>query len=602
MENKSKKFNPILLVPIIIAAIACLAITHFVIVQHEQKVVNQTVKSMYPDAKNVGKKISEYDRNLSFESSGLTYYYCLKKEDGKRIIYIMNRDDTARAIYKVDYDTGDIIFPVSNEDVESLKPAEPATDSPDSKSFVSSMCSKNGNYNNEKRRKKLKMAKTFVEKKFEEMRLWAIEHKLVDEFDNEILEILTVKMSDKDVDGIEYCCDTGYQHIGISIKSQKHEYVNEERILLKDETERNNDCRKYRRTRRNKLRYRKARWNNRHNNLICKDGFAPSIRNKRDVHINLFKMYHEVCPITSATFEMGQFDTQLLKAVENGNNVPQGTDYQHGERYGYSTLREAVFARDNYKCVCCRKSAIKSGLILKIHHLGYRIGDRSNRMSNLATVCSNCHTSKNHQKGGKLYDLKPKLKTFKGATFMTMVRYDMFSKLKESAPDIKFNMTYGALTKLKRKDYSIKKSHSNDAYCMGVFHPKHRTDFKCYQKLRRNNRILSKFYDAKYIDLRDGTVKSGKQLSCNRTNRRELRNSNKNERIYRGPKTSKGKTVVRKQHYQYRPYDFVWYKNVKYAVKGVQDKGKRIALQNHLPVSISKIKKSVHVNGWKLVI
>lgn len=34
------------------------------------------------------------------------------------------------------------------------------------------------------------------------MRLWAIEHKLVDEFDNEILEILTVKMSDKDIDGM----------------------------------------------------------------------------------------------------------------------------------------------------------------------------------------------------------------------------------------------------------------------------------------------------------------------------------------------------------------------------------------------------------------
>lgn len=132
MKNKSKKFNPILLVPVIIAVIACLAIIHLVIMQHEQKIVNQTIKSMYPDAKNVGKKISEYDRNLSFESGGLTYYYCLKKEDGKRIIYIMDRDDTARVVYKVDYDTGDIVFSVSNEDVESLKPAEPATDSPDS--------------------------------------------------------------------------------------------------------------------------------------------------------------------------------------------------------------------------------------------------------------------------------------------------------------------------------------------------------------------------------------------------------------------------------------------------------------------------------------
>ena len=46
------------------------------------------------------------------------------------------------------------------------------------------------------------MAKTFAEKEFEAMRLWAIEHKLVDEFDNEILEKLTVKMSDKDIDGM----------------------------------------------------------------------------------------------------------------------------------------------------------------------------------------------------------------------------------------------------------------------------------------------------------------------------------------------------------------------------------------------------------------
>lgn len=56
MKNKSKKFNPILLVPVILAVIACLAITHLVIMQHEQKIVNQTIKSMYPDAKKRWKK------------------------------------------------------------------------------------------------------------------------------------------------------------------------------------------------------------------------------------------------------------------------------------------------------------------------------------------------------------------------------------------------------------------------------------------------------------------------------------------------------------------------------------------------------------------
>lgn len=147
MKNKSKKFNPILLVPVIIAVITCIAITHLVIVQHEQKIVNQTVKSMYPDAKNIGKKLSEYDRNLSFESGGLTYYYCLKKEDGKKVIYIMDRDDTARVVYKVDYNTGDIVFPVNSEDIELLpKPAEPATESPDS---TDTLIETETNYNQE---------------------------------------------------------------------------------------------------------------------------------------------------------------------------------------------------------------------------------------------------------------------------------------------------------------------------------------------------------------------------------------------------------------------------------------------------------------------
>ena len=77
---------------------------------------------MYPDAKNIGKKLSEYDRNLSFESGGSTYYY-LKKEDGKKVIYIMDRDDIARVVYKLDYNTCDIVFPVSSENIELPNPA-----------------------------------------------------------------------------------------------------------------------------------------------------------------------------------------------------------------------------------------------------------------------------------------------------------------------------------------------------------------------------------------------------------------------------------------------------------------------------------------------
>lgn len=412
--------------------------------------------------------------------------------------------------------------------------------------------------------------------------------------------VFTIKLVDRTngyTQPIEYKCDTGYQNIGISICSDTKGFVNEQRDLLKDEVKRHSDSRKYRRTRRNRLRYRKKRFDNR-KGMISEDGFAPSIRNKRDVHVRLYEEYYKVFPITKAVFEMGQFDTQVLKAVEAGLPVPEGTDYQHGEQYGYATLREAVFARDDYTCICCGKSAIKDGVKLRIHHIGYLSGDRSNRMANLGSVCENCHTSKNHKPGGKLYNLKPKLKTFKGATFMTTVRYSMVRKLKAATPDVDIRVTYGAATKLARRALNVKKTHSNDAYCMGEFHPKHRSDFKHYKKCRRNSRVLSRFYDAKYRDLRDGSTKTGSQLSCGRTNRKISRHTKLDERIYRAHKISKGKFAVRRQHYQYRPGDTVWVGSKRYTVKGIISNGTRIALNERNPVSVNKIDKTVHTGGW----
>ena len=398
---------------------------------------------------------------------------------------------------------------------------------------------------------------------------------------------------------VEYKCDTGYAHIGVSVCTEKRELVNAQYDLLKDEPERHNDQRKYRRTRRNrKTRYRKARFANRRG-FITKDGFAPSIRNKRDRHIDIFAMYHNVLSFTTAVFEMGQFDTQVLKAIEEGKPLPQGMDYQHGERYGSETLREAVFTRDGYKCVVCGRG-IKEHAILHEHHVGYWVGDRSNRMANLATVCEKCHTTKNHQPGGKLYGLRSGFKTLKEATFMTMVRFDMFHRLKETAPDVEFHMTYGAMTKLRRRDLGIKKSHSNDAYAMGEFHPRWRCGFRHYQKVRRNNRILCKFYDAKVIDTRTGDRASGKDLGCNRTKRSVPRNNKQNLRVYRGKKVSKGRVSVRKQRYQIQPGDEVIHEGKVYIAKGMQNLGAYVALYDHKPINTNKIRLKQHTGGWML--
>ena len=385
------------------------------------------------------------------------------------------------------------------------------------------------------------------------------------------------------VQDIEISEDTGYQNIGLSVKSEKHEYYSAEFELLRDEKQRHEECRReHRRPRRNRKRYRKPRFNNRKGHEL-----APSIQNKADRHISLIKQIIAVCPIKRVTLEMGQFDIQVLKAVEEGRPVPVGKGYQQGDRYGYDTLREAVFQRDGHKCQVCGK-----GGILRTHHVGYWKNDRSDRMSNLMTVCNKCHTGANHKKSGKLWGLEPR-KTFRSAAFMNTVRRYIYDNLKNI---VETHITYGVNTKRTRIDRNIKKSHANDAYCIGDFYPKHRTPTKYFKKRRRNNRRLEKFYDAKYVDVRDGKVKKGTELSSGRTNRSVPRSFN-SLRVYRGKKISKGRRSIRTVRYSLQPGDIVLFNGQKQKVIGVHSYGKMVKIgSGH--VSVSKVKLLAHASGW----
>ena len=408
--------------------------------------------------------------------------------------------------------------------------------------------------------------------------------------------IMLTRIVSENVQPIEYCCDTGYKHIGVSIKSEKHEYFDCQFDMLQDEKKRHDDRRKMRRARRNRLRYRKPRFDNR--TASKKEGWlAPSLRNICDQHIRIFERFLEVMPIVSATFEMGSFDVHAMHEFEATGTVLKGDDYQKGPRYGMNTLRKAIFYRDNYTCQVCGKTTDK-GAILRVHHIGFKTGDHTNRMSNLLTVCTKCHTSANHKPGGKLYDLKPRTKPFNGAAFMNAVRWQMFSTLKNAHPDVEWHMTYGAATQEARKVLCLSKSHANDAYAMGEFHSKHRTPFMRFQKLRRNNRILEKFYDAKYVDARDGKTKKGVELSCGRTNRSEPRHSAKNLRIFRERKVSKGRRVIRRNHYALRSGDTVVIGGEKHRAKGVHNKGAYVVTDAKKSVPVKKVEKIIHAGGY----
>ena len=397
------------------------------------------------------------------------------------------------------------------------------------------------------------------------------------------------------VQPVELCQDTGYQHIGTSVKSESEEYVAAQHDLLLSEKGNHDDCRKYRRDRRNRKRYRAPRFDNRR--AAKKPGWiAPSLRNKADRHIDIIRRYIAVAPITSVTIEIGQFDPQVLKAVAEGKPIPTGSAYQHGPMYGIDTLREAVFQRDKHTCIFCGRG-LKQGAVLHTHHVYFWRDQHGDSLDELATCCEKCHTPKNHKKGGKLWGYDKKLPRYSGAAFMNTVRWYIYNQLQEYFPDTEIHITYGAATKRARLDLGLDKSHVNDAFAMGKLHPGKRAKAQLFVKRRRNNRCLEKFYDAKYIDVRDGKVKTGAELGCQRINRRELRISDKSQRIYRGKKKSSGRRSVRKQRYSIRPGDVLICNNRKTTAEGVHCNGTRVTIERQ-SYSIKKITLQYHKGGW----
>ena len=344
---------------------------------------------------------------------------------------------------------------------------------------------------------------------------------------------------------IEICEDVGYNYIGISIKSEAHEYVSAQFDTLKNEKEMHDDARKHRRTRRNLLRYRKPRFDNRRR---AKGWLAPSLEHKKQLNIKVVETYVGLMPIEKAYVEIGQFDTMLLKAIQEGKAIPEGVDYQKGPRYNLATLREAVFYRDNYTCQCCENTA-KDGVILHVHHMLYWKGRHGNSLSELMTCCQKCHIPPNHQKGGKLYGFEKDFANLSGAAFMNAVRYQVVDGIVAALGKSHVETTYGAMTKERRRILNLDKSHANDAYSMGKFHPSDRREFQHFLKRRRNNRILEDFYDAIYIDSRTRQAAKGKELfsgRISRTHKNDSENSSKyrERRVKKGHRSFKRKTVA----------------------------------------------------------
>ena len=399
------------------------------------------------------------------------------------------------------------------------------------------------------------------------------------------------------VQPIELCMDTGSKHVGISVKNSSKEFFNQQYDLLSDEKTKHDNQRKLRRARRNRKRYRKPRFNNRKKE---KGWLAPTLEHKKEAMVRIINNFCKVIPINDIYFEIGNFDTQKLKAIANGEELPEGKDYQHGPRYNLETLREAVFVRDKFTCQCCgRKITDKDKPKFHVHHALFWQGRHGNNVDELMTVCEKCHTPANHKKNGKLWGLKPKkFSDLSDTAFINTVRWQICSEIKACDPKVNVHTVYGSDTKANRAFLKIEKTHANDAYAMGKHFPQKRCNFEHYKKRRRNNRILEKFYDAKYIDTRTGDVVTASELPNGRTKRGIW---TENLRVYRGEKKSKGHRNIRTKRYSIQPGDIVKVDGKIYVSGGLGAHGSRIIVKSKdgksQNISIKKAKLIHHAQG-----
>ena len=244
--------------------------------------------------------------------------------------------------------------------------------------------------------------------------------------------------------------DTGSSKVGCAAVANGKVVYQAEVQLRNDVSRKMKQRSSYRRTRRcRKLRYRPARWNNR-----AASGrlgrLAPSLQSKLESHLREKKQLEAILPISKWIVETANFDIHRIT-----NPAVEGKAYQEGPQQGFNNVKAYVLHRDGYKCQY-KKAGTKHTDKLHVHHVVFRSQGGSDSPENLVVLCSSCHDAL-HAGEIEMPSKKRRMSKTRAATHMGIVQ----SRLKKSAWN--FTETFGYITKARRRQLGLPKSHVNDA-------------------------------------------------------------------------------------------------------------------------------------------
>ena len=278
---------------------------------------------------------------------------------------------------------------------------------------------------------------------------------------------VSAKDADTEVDGVDLNVDPGAKATGMAVTSDASEgrrcHAAIELQHRGNRVKNRMDSRHaLRRGRRSRLRNRPPRFDNR----TRPDGWLPpSLRSRLENTMTWVERLKRLYPIRHVRVETAVFDTQLMQNAE-----VVGEEYQRGSLLGWQ-IRSYVFHRDGRKCVYCG-SANKERY--EIDHVVPKSAGGTDRVSNLVISCRECNADKGNRSVREfLSDRLDRLvvvrrvqgSSLTGAAHMNVILPTLLQRLRETGLTVSKHDAY--TTSWTRRRLGVKKTHVNDALCLG---------------------------------------------------------------------------------------------------------------------------------------
>lgn len=188
---------------------------------------------------------------------------------------------------------------------------------------------------------------------------------------------------------------------------------------------------------------------------------TPTARHLLHTILKSIDLACDLLSVEDITIEVTKWDFAKMQ-----NPGIKNWDYQKGILFGYASVNDAVYDRQNGKCLICNKEHIDH-----YHHIIPRHMGGSDNIDNLAGLCEECH-NKVHLDADFKAKLKPKqewlLKKFHALSVMNQIMPFLLKELVKIYPDKDIYVTSGFETAQLRNRLGLQKTHVIDAWCIAT--------------------------------------------------------------------------------------------------------------------------------------